>query len=109
MRQVHLAVLIHGLHGNPGNMAECKAELVKAFEARKSQPGGGGGGLPPHQDLEVFVPSTFTGGLTFDGIEILALRVAEELDAKMERLSSQGLTVDGFSIVSCCLPYSIDG
>ena len=97
MRNVHLAVLIHGLHGNPGNLAQCEIELVKAHQEKRSQTKQTDG---EDLDLEVFIPSTFPGTLTFDGVELLAIRVADELDAKIERISSQGGDVKAISIVS---------
>jgi hypothetical protein len=97
MRNVHLAILIHGLHGNPGNLAQCEFELVKAY---RDQRGEGKREASDDLELEVFIPSTFPGSMTFDGIEILATRVAEELDAKIERIWSQGGEVKAISIVS---------
>jgi hypothetical protein len=100
MRSIHLAVLIHGLHGSPVNLAECEVELVKAYNARKQN----STDEATNMELEVFIPSTFPGSLTFDGIEILAARVEEELDAKVEKLWSQGGDVKAISIVS---PYDL--
>lgn len=105
MRNVHLAVLIHGLHGNPGNLAQCEFELVKAYRDQRSE---GKREANDDLELEVFIPSTFPGTLTFDGIEILATRVAEELDAKIERIRSQGGEVKAISIVSEILSAGFD-
>ena len=105
MRNVHLAVLIHGLHGNPGNLAQCEFELVKAYRYQRSE---GKREANDDLELEVFIPSTFPGTLTFDGIEILATRVAEELDAKIERIRSQGGEVKAISIVSEILSAGFD-
>jgi hypothetical protein len=97
MPDIHLAVLIHGLHGNPGNLAQCEIELVKAHQEKRSQSKQGNGS---DLDLQVFIPSTFPGTLTFDGVELLAIRVADELDKKIERIGSQGGDVKAISIVS---------
>lgn len=104
MRNIHLAVLIHGLHGNPSNLAQCEIELVKAHQEKKTRAGQANN----HEDLdlEVFIPSTFPGSMTFDGVELLAIRVAEELDAKIDRIWSQGGEVKAISIVSPSFIYS---
>ncbi|KAG7562260.1 hypothetical protein FFLO_02346 [Filobasidium floriforme] len=102
MPDIHLAVLIHGLHGNPGNLAQCEIELVKAHQEKRSQSKQGNGS---DLDLQVFIPSTFPGTLTFDGVELLAIRVADELDKKIERIGSQGGDVKAITIMG----YSLGG
>lgn len=74
MRPVHLAILIHGLQGNPGNVAQAKIELIKAHEAYES--------TQKEEDrlqLVVCDPKGLSGVLTFDGIELGAVRVAQEV------------------------------
>lgn len=110
--RVHLIVLIHGLYGNPTNLAVVKEELERAYSrdrkdeeevenlldstsssCSKSKYG--------RDDLElrVLVCKSFTGSHTWDGIDVNTHKAAGEVDAEIERIQGEGKVVVVFSIV----------
>jgi len=126
-RRVHLIVLIHGLYGNPDNLAVVKDELERASRH---------GASSKYQDREedevedlldhsssassssssstrsrrnkrmdrletkILVCKSFTGSHTWDGIDVNAHKAANEIDATIKESEGEGKAVEVFSIVS---------
>lgn len=94
-RSVHLIVLIHGLYGNPGNLAVVKEELERAAASATSAigdsvedgqdedevetqlllPSSRSGSVP----ARILVLKSFQGSHTWDGIDVNAHRAAREV------------------------------
>ena len=70
---VHLLVLIHGMWGNPGHLAELRRimEETRCQESSKKGPGG--------EKLHILVAETNRDDGTYDGIDWGGERVAEEV------------------------------
>ncbi|KAF9076635.1 putative serine esterase-domain-containing protein, partial [Rhodocollybia butyracea] len=85
---VHLLVLLHGMWGNPGHLAEM------ARIAREERP-----------QLYVFLPETNKEDSTYDGIDWGGERIAQEILQEISTLHSQGKYVRQFSITG----YSLGG
>ena len=124
-RGVHLIVLIHGLYGNPDNLAVVKDELERASRHETSSRYQSGeedevehlldpssaassssstrsrrskrkDGLEP----KILVCKSFTGSHTWDGIDVNAHKAANEIDTTIKELEGEGKAVKVFSIVS---------
>ncbi|TKA50838.1 hypothetical protein B0A53_05914 [Rhodotorula sp. CCFEE 5036] len=97
---VHLCVILHGLWGSPAHVAYLKDSLLRQAELQLAD--------SADTKLAVFVSaanSTSSGHL-YDGFDVCAERVVEEIDAEVERIASEeGGTVEKFSIVG----YSLGG
>ena len=126
-RGVHLIVLIHGLYGNPDNLAVVKDELERA-----SSHGTSSGYRDREEDevedlldpsssasssssssstrsrrnkrkdgleTKILVCKSFTGSHTWDGIDVNAHKAANEIDATIKELEGEGKAVEVFSIV----------
>jgi hypothetical protein len=66
---IHLLVLIHGMWGNPGHLAECSRIIRETYPA-------------PSKDgveLEVLIAETNKAESTYDGIDWGGERVAKEV------------------------------
>lgn len=91
---VHLCVILHGLWGSPAHVAYLKDSLLRQAELQLAD--------SADTKLAVFVSaanSTSSGHL-YDGFDVCAERVVEEIDAEVERIASEeGGTVEKFSIV----------
>lgn len=89
---VHLCVILHGLWGSPAHVAYLKDSLLRQADSTQSD----------GTKLVVFVSaanSTSSGHL-YDGFDVCAERVVEEIDAEVGRIASEeGGTVEKFSIV----------
>jgi triacylglycerol esterase/lipase EstA (alpha/beta hydrolase family) len=123
--RVHLIVLVHGLYGNPDNLAVVKEELERAAKSRSK---GKGREVDEEEDiveslldppttsfsspssstsqitrdgleLHILVCKSFTGSHTWDGIDVNAHRAAKEIDTEIERLEKDGKVVEVFSVV----------
>ena len=70
---VHLLVLIHGMWGNPGHLAEMR-RVVEERRGQAAEEKGPGGEV-----LHVLVPETNKEDGTYDGIDWGGERVAEEV------------------------------
>ena len=111
--KVHLIVLIHGLYGNPNNLAVVKEELERAYSRERkdedevedlldpTSSSSSSGSRSRRDDLElrVLVCKSFTGSHTWDGIDVNAHKAAGEVGFEIERLEGEGKVVEVFSIV----------
>ncbi|KAI0642455.1 DUF676-domain-containing protein [Trametes meyenii] len=96
---VHLLVLIHGMWGNPGHLAEMK----RVVEERRGQPSSENG--PGGEQLQILVAETNKEDGTYDGIDWGGERVAEEIYEEVQRLEKEGRKVTRFSVTG----YSLGG
>ncbi|KAH9888777.1 DUF676-domain-containing protein [Cubamyces lactineus] len=96
---VHLLVLIHGMWGNPGHLAQMR----RVIEERRGQAASGKG--PGGEVLHVLVPETNKEDGTYDGIDWGGERVAEEVYAEIKKLEQEGRKVTRFSVTG----YSLGG
>ncbi|KAJ7504406.1 DUF676-domain-containing protein [Mycena galericulata] len=87
---VHLLVLVHGMWGNPGHLAE----LNRVFQESHPDP-----------SLHVLRAETNKEDGTYDGIDWGGERVAEEILEEVKKLDMEGRTVTRFSITG----YSLGG
>ena len=72
---VHLLVLIHGMWGNPGHLAEMKRIYKEKLCQENSQKG------PSDESMHVLVVETNRESATYDGIDWGGERVADEVCA----------------------------
>ncbi|GAA6046537.1 hypothetical protein JCM3770_006198 [Rhodotorula araucariae] len=108
---VHLAVACHGLWGQPAHIAYIK-ESIARHAARPSAPRSRGprDRSPERREdvkVVVLVPETNAASFahTYDGVDVCADRVVEEIDAEIRRIEHEGGKVERFSIVG----YSLGG
>ena len=108
--RVHLIVLIHGLYGNPNNLAVVKEELERADRRNREDEDEDEVedllDLSPTTttienglELKILICKSFTGSHTWDGIDVNAHKAAGELDAEIERIQQEGKVVEVFSVV----------
>ncbi|ESK95395.1 lipid particle protein [Moniliophthora roreri MCA 2997] len=90
---VHLLLLIHGMWGHPGHVAQMEHFIRERHDADDGQ------------ELVLFVSRTNAGEYTYDGMDWGAERVAKELFIEIERLRNLDQHVDRFSVVG----YSLGG
>jgi pimeloyl-ACP methyl ester carboxylesterase len=86
----HLAVLIHGLWGNPSHLDFCTSSLRAAF---------------PDNKLKILVAKSNAGNFTYDGIELGAERVVSEIEHELEDCQEKGIKITRISLVG----YSLGG
>lgn len=79
---VHLLVLIHGMWGNPGHLAELRRIMEETRCQESSEKGPGG------ENLHILVAETNRDDGTYDGIDWGGERVAEEVS--ISQLDRQG-------------------
>jgi hypothetical protein len=133
-RRVHLIVLIHGLYGNPDNLAVVKEELERASRHGTStdasryqdaeedevedlldhRPSSSSSSSPARSrrstnrdglETKILVCKSFTGSHTWDGIDVNAHKAAGEIDNVIKELEGEGKAVEVFSVVSRLLLY----
>ena len=92
----HLILLIHGLFGSPRNLEVLEEELRKAHTDHHTD---------SSQKLSILVAKSFTGGHTWDGIDVNAWRASQEIDEEIDRLEGEGEEVTRFSVIG----YSLGG
>ncbi|KAF4593013.1 hypothetical protein EYR38_008720 [Pleurotus pulmonarius] len=92
---VHLLVLVHGMWGNPGHLAE----MARIIRETKEEAG------PDGTKLHVLLAETNREDSTYDGIDWGAERVAEEVTQEVEKLANEGKRVTRFSVTG----YSLGG
>ena len=83
--------------------SEFEVETHLNNDEQSGRPGGPGGrGQSRGHGLEVvgYLVNSFTGSMTWDGIDVNAYRASKEVDAEIERLEAQGKEVVAFSVVS---------
>lgn len=86
----HLCVLVHGLWGKPLHLNHLKNTLSEQY---------------PDGQLYVLVPNSNAEYLTYDGIELGAERITNEIEQKVEELEKQGAKLSKISIIG----YSLGG
>jgi hypothetical protein len=86
----HLCILVHGLWGKPLHLNHLKNTLSEQY---------------PDGRLYVLVPHSNSEYLTYDGIELGAERITNEIEQKVEELEKQGAKLSKISIVG----YSLGG
>ncbi|KAJ6493567.1 DUF676-domain-containing protein [Mycena vitilis] len=86
----HLLVLVHGMWGNPGHLAELNRIVKDTI---------------PDPDFHVLLAETNKEDSTYDGIDWGGERVAEEIIAEVQKLEQEGHPVTKFSITG----YSLGG
>jgi hypothetical protein len=114
--RVHLIVLIHGLYGNPNNLAVVKEELERAnsrddeeeVEDLLDPTSSSSSKSRSDLQLQVLVCKSFTGSHTWDGIDVNGHRAAGEVDLEVERLEGEGKEVEVFSVVCHYIRYERD-
>lgn len=92
MQATHLIVLLHGLYGDVHNLHAVKSELLALADPEASTiSDNGASGAEKHnkhisnerpkKSLEtvVYLPKSIKGAHTWDGIDVCAHRVAEEV------------------------------
>lgn len=85
---IHLAVFVHGLWGNPAHLSNLSTSLKTACP-----------------DLHIFVAKRNSGNFTYDGIELGGERVTNEVEEEIASLSKDGKEVNKISFVG----YSMGG
>jgi hypothetical protein len=119
--RVHLIVLIHGLYGNPNNLAVVKEELERAYKREQedeeevedlldttSSSSSSSTTNKGELELQVLVCKSFTGSHTWDGIDVNGHKAAGEVDAEIDRLEGEGKEVVVFSVVRHYLLHERD-
>jgi hypothetical protein len=86
----HLCVLVHGLWGKPLHLNHLKTTISEQY---------------PDGRLYVLVPNSNAEYLTYDGIELGAERITNEIEQKVEELDKQGAKLTKISIIG----YSLGG
>ncbi|WVQ94679.1 hypothetical protein IAU59_001759 [Kwoniella sp. CBS 9459] len=124
MQAVHLVILIHGLYGSTLNLSAVEQELLSLAtsngstsrkssleqEPRSSTSTGktSSDRLRREEDgveTVVYLPKGIKGARTWDGIDVCAQRISEEVDKEIERLQNENKDVIGFSVMG----YSLGG
>ncbi|KAL5512876.1 hypothetical protein ACEPAH_3274 [Sanghuangporus vaninii] len=98
-RNVHLLVLVHGMWGNPGHLAEMERIIkeTKGTRAASNETDG--------VELEVLVAHSNRDESTYDGIDWGGERVADEVISRIREVEADGSKVVRFSITG----YSLGG
>lgn len=116
-RPVHIIVLVHGLWGDVTHLQSMEDVLLESFggQASSSPTDGassssstlnGGEASLPDVDVRILRVKGNQNDRTYDGIDINASRVVEELDAEIARLEQEeGLEVKYLSLSG----YSLGG
>ncbi|RDB15767.1 hypothetical protein Hypma_003722 [Hypsizygus marmoreus] len=94
MSSVHLLVLIHGMWGHPGHLAELDRIIRETYPAASDD-----------VELEILLAETNREDSTYDGIDWGGERVAQEVVDRVEELKNDGKTVSRFSATG----YSLGG
>ncbi|GAA5992019.1 hypothetical protein JCM5350_006251 [Sporobolomyces pararoseus] len=98
-RRVHLLVVLHGLWGSPSHVRYVGESVLKAARSKQQS--------KEENPIELVVlnakQNEFTA--TYDGIDLCAERVLNEIDEEIERIEKEGAKVERFSIVG----YSLGG
>ncbi|MCJ1243142.1 hypothetical protein MMC30_000339 [Trapelia coarctata] len=89
-RPNHLCVLVHGLWGNPQHLWYLRQALEETYGKEK---------------LAIVVAARNSDTFTYDGIEVGAERVAQEIEDEVERLEKDGTHIKKLSMVG----YSLGG
>jgi hypothetical protein len=96
--QIHLLVLIHGMWGHPGHLAEAN----RIFDEIRVQPAKE---VTDGVQFHVLLAETNREESTYDGIDWGGERVAKEVFDEMDKIKADGGQVTRFSIMG----YSLGG
>jgi len=96
---VHLVVLLHGLFGSPKHVAYLAKALEREAAARLERQSDDE--ACPKLVVLVAQSNGLSSAHLYDGIDVCAARVVEEIDAEVERIERQGGRVERFSMVGC--------
>ncbi|EME49187.1 hypothetical protein DOTSEDRAFT_68054 [Dothistroma septosporum NZE10] len=93
----HLAVLVHGLWGNPSHLNYLRDTLRAGFN---------------EESLHILVPTSNSDNQTYDGIEVGGERVANEIEQKLAALEQKGhkitkISITGYSLGGLVARYAI--
>ncbi|KAK9465159.1 putative serine esterase-domain-containing protein [Lipomyces arxii] len=89
MSEDHLFVLLHGFWGNPSHLHKVRDLLLKKYPK-----------------VQILIPSSYSGNLTYDGVAVCGNRVVDEIKSSIKTLQkSDGIEIKWFSIVG----YSLGG
>ncbi|WVW79800.1 hypothetical protein I302_101770 [Kwoniella bestiolae CBS 10118] len=109
MQPVHLIILTHGLYGSSLNLAAVKEELVNLstpdIPLSPSTSTSASNSSDRAIETVIYLPEGIKGARTWDGIDVCAYRIVEEIDREIERLEDEGKDVVGFSVMG----YSLGG
>ena len=86
----HLAVLVHGLWGNPSHLNHLRDTLRAEFTEER---------------LHILIPTSNSDNQTYDGIEVGGERIANEVEQRLAELEQKGHTIKKISITG----YSLGG
>ncbi|KAG8526927.1 uncharacterized protein KY384_008356 [Bacidia gigantensis] len=89
-RAQHLCILIHGLWGNPKHLSF----LAQALRAKHSE-----------HKLHILVPKANQDSFTYDGIDLGAERITQEIEEYIKHLETEGNSIKRLSVVG----YSLGG
>ncbi|KAI0091664.1 putative serine esterase-domain-containing protein [Irpex rosettiformis] len=95
---VHLLVLVHGMWGNPGHLAEMD-RIYNEIRGKEDSIG------PSGERLHTMLPQTNKEAGTYDGVDWCGERVAEEVLEEVKKLEDEGKTVTRISVTG----YSLGG
>ncbi|CAK4033492.1 related to lipase serine esterase [Lecanosticta acicola] len=86
----HLAVLIHGLWGNPNHLTYLRDTLRKQYS---------------EDELHILVAKSNSDNQTYDGVEVGGERIVNEVEQELSRLEEKGHKVTKISLTG----YSLGG
>ncbi|KAK5124674.1 hypothetical protein LTR85_001387 [Meristemomyces frigidus] len=86
----HLVILVHGLWGNPIHLKHLRETLAKKHEG---------------EGVYIYIPSSNKDNFTYDGIEVGAERLTNEVEAKLKELEAAGSRIRKISVAG----YSLGG
>ncbi|BGO98988.1 hypothetical protein NBRC10513v2_000090 [Rhodotorula toruloides] len=101
---IHLCVILHGLWGSPSHVSYL-SESLTAHARFTATPGADTDEEPIRLEVLVSKTNGISAGHLYDGIDVCAERVVEEIDEEVRRLEGEGARVERFSIVG----YSLGG
>lgn len=96
---VHLCVILHGLWGSPSHVSYLSESLTS--HARSTAQPEAGEEEPIRLEVLVSKANGISAGHLYDGIDVCAERVVEEIDEEVRRLEGEGAMVERFSIIGC--------
>ncbi|KAK4634710.1 Lipid droplet phospholipase 1 [Fulvia fulva] len=93
----HLAVICHGLWGNPSHLNHLRDTLRAAYS---------------DQSLHILVPTSNSDNQTYDGVEVGGERIANEIEQRLSELEQQGhkikkISITGYSLGGLVARYAI--
>jgi len=96
---VHLVTIVHGMWGNPDNVATVAEIITTVYNERKAA------GAIDGIELDVLSAQTNYANHTYDGIDWCGERVVDEIVERVHKLEDEGKAVHRFSLAG----YSLGG